>query len=94
MGEADFVDLEVLLLFLRCVLLLMKSISLTFRHVVWSLFGCPHLGRVDLFYFEVLNYFLQCASSGRVDLVDSEAPIFAMCSSFGEADFVGLETRF
>ena len=94
MGEADFVDLEVLLLFLRCVLLLMKSISLTFRHVVWSLFGCPHLGRADLFDFEVLNYFLQCASFGRVDLADSEAPIFAMCSSFGEADFVGLETQF
>ena len=92
--EADFVDLEVLLLFLRCVLLLMKSISLTFRHVVWSLFGCPHLGKADLFDFEVLNYFLQCASFGRVDLADSEAPIFAMCSSFGEADFVGLETQF
>ena len=33
------------------------------------------LGRAGLVDFEVLNYFLQCASSGRVDLVDSEAPI-------------------
>ena len=46
----------------------------------WSLFGCPHLGGADLVDFEVLNYFLQCASFGRVDLIDSEAPIlFLQC---------------
>ena len=45
-----------------------------------TLFGCPHLGEAGLVDFEVLNYFLQCASFGRVDLIDSEAPIlFLQC---------------
>ena len=59
----------------------------------WSLFGWPLFGRAGPVGSKVQNSFLQCASSGRVDVVDSEAPML-WCVLHGEADFVGLETRF
>ena len=68
---------------MQCVLLLVKSISLTSRHDFDPFFGCPHLGEADFVDLEVLIYFLQCASFSGVDFFDPEAPIyFLQCASF------------
>ena len=54
----------------------MKSISLTSRHDLVFLFGCPHLGEADFVDLEVLIYFLQCSSCHEVDFVDLEARVY------------------
>ena len=77
---------------MQCVLLLVKSISLTSRHDFDSLFGCPHLGEADFVDLEVLIYFLQCASFGGVDFVDSEAPIY-FCSALPLVGSISLTLR-
>ena len=61
---------------MQCVLLLVKSISLTSRHDFDPFFGCPHLGEADLVDFEVLIYFLQCAFFSGVGHFDPEAPVY------------------
>ena len=92
LGEAGVVDLEVLIWFLLCAFSV-ESVLLTLRHDF-----DPFLG--DLFSVEPVLLALRCkiltlrcASSGRVDVVDSEAPMLC-CVLHDEADLVGLETRF
>ena len=62
-GEADFVDLEVLIYFLQCSACHeVDFVDLEARVLLVSLVGCPHFVEADLIDLEVLIYFLQCSS--------------------------------
>ena len=79
-GEADFVDLEVLIYFLQCSSFVVESIFWTPRHefVCFPSGGCSLSDGVVVFDPEARICFLQCASFGGVDLFDPEARIFAV----------------
>ena len=80
--------------FIFCsALLVVKSISLTLRHVFVS-FWWPSYGVVDFVDFEVVIYFLHCTSFGGVDRFDPEARIcFLQCTYFNGVDHFDPEAR-
>ena len=89
-GEVGVVDLEVLLRFVCASSV--ESVLVTLRHNFDPFW-------VTLFSVEPVllalrcKISLQCASFGRVGVVDSEAPVLC-CVLHGRADLVGSETRF
>ena len=62
LGEADLVDLEVLIYFLQCSFCHEVDFVDLEARVYFPCYGCPSFGVVDFVDFEVLIYFLQCSS--------------------------------
>ena len=89
LGEADFVDLEVLIYFLQCASF--GGVDL-FDPEARIFLQCASFSGVDHFDPEAPVYFLQCASFSGVDHFDPEAPVY-FCSALPSVGSITLTLR-